>query len=194
MTSRSSVVRIVGGVLVVLILAAAVLDPTIGWFAGLGLVGGALMAGVMLWVNRHARQRIATPDAFARDPLSTDVINVTRIRVAGLGGLGMVIVAAAVATQFDLAAVAVGFGLVGGAIGAFLLILYRRRGGPVDSSSQGPGARVMLSSREPRGARAVDEHRADGKPRNPGNANSGVIPAPAPRSWWPAAKPTSSAR
>jgi hypothetical protein len=135
------------------------------------------MSGVMLWANRHGRQRIATPDAFARDPLSTDVINVNRIRVAGLGGLGLVIVAAAVALQFDLAAVVVALGLVGGAAGAFLLILYRRRVGPVGSSSQGPGARVMLAGRDSRGVPGADADRPDRYSR----PTAGLIPAPAIR-------------
>jgi hypothetical protein len=145
---------------------------------GLAAAGGGLVAAALVWANRHARQRIATADAFARDPLSTDVINVNRIRVAGLGGFGLVIVAASVALQFDLAAVVVVLGLVGGAAGALLLILYRRRAGPVGSSSQGPGARVMLVSRDSRSTPAGDADRLDRNPRKP---RTGLIPAPAIR-------------
>jgi hypothetical protein len=175
MTARPSLVRVFGGVFLVLILAAAVFNNVIGWFVGIGLGGGALMAAVMLRASRHGRQRLATPDAFARDPLSTDVINVNRIRVAGIGGLGLVIVAAAVALQYDLAALVVGLGLIGGATGALLLILYRRRGGPIGSSSGGLGARIMLTSRPAHRADSSDSRGPEETPR------TGLIPAPAVR-------------
>jgi hypothetical protein len=66
------------------------------------------------------------------------------IKVAGLGGLGLVILSLVVALNFRLTAVVLVLGLAGGTLGALLVILYRRRHGPMGSSSQGPGARVML--------------------------------------------------
>jgi hypothetical protein len=156
-------VRPAGVVLLVFVVTAAVLDTAIGGLFAVMLVGGVVMGGMLLWMTRHGRRGRSQPDAFARDTLGTDVINASRLRVAGLGGLGLVAGAAAVALQFQLTSVALLAGVTGGALGAAAVILYRRRRGPLGTSSQGPAARVMLVA-------STDEHvptaRADGEPRD----------------------------
>ncbi len=71
-------------------------------------------------------------------------INISRIKVAGVGGFGLVVVAAAMA--LDLPAVR-GFiiaGVAGGLIGAAGLVLYRRW---VGQRPTGPGSIFMLDRR-----------------------------------------------
>ena len=78
-------------------------------------------------------------------PLSTDVINAARIRVAGIGGLGLVAMAATVAFFVPRIGqtLAVGLGL-GVALAAFLIV-RRRRKGPLPSSGAQPGANTILA-------------------------------------------------
>ena len=61
-----------------------------------GFLGGLVIA--WLFIRLHQGRPIR-PDTgpFANEPLSTDVINMARIRVAGVGGLGLVAMALAVA-------------------------------------------------------------------------------------------------
>ena len=87
-----------------------------------GLIGGA----IMILVNRRQHQPpLSVPDAFARNQ-PDGILNVSRIRVAGLGGLGMVAVAAAMALTIPAIGVSLGLGLVGGFLIAVALIPYRR--------------------------------------------------------------------
>jgi hypothetical protein len=155
-----SIVRLLAVVLVPLAFVLAAFESILGAFLVMISAGGLCVGAVLIWLSRRGRRRAnqATADAFGRDMLGSDVINVARLRVAGLGGLGLVLVAAAVALEFELTAVAAGAGLLGGSAGALLLILYRRRSGPLGSSSQGPAARVMLQERH-----VADERPNDGQ-------------------------------
>ena len=80
---------------VVIWLGLAATDPTIGWVIPMALVGGGLISAVLLVVRSRQHQAAFLPDSFARGGLD-NVIDISHVRVADLGGLGLVIVAAAV--------------------------------------------------------------------------------------------------
>jgi hypothetical protein len=128
-------------------LVVSVLDGAIGWFVMLALVGGAISAGVMVLLSRRAHHvPISVPDSFGAG-LTSDVINVSHIRVAGVGGLGMTAVALAIAYTFPQIGLSLALGLVGGFAGGVAAILYRRRQGPFDSGRGQVGGRSVLVER-----------------------------------------------
>jgi hypothetical protein len=73
------------------------------------------------------------------------VINAARIRVAGVGGLGLVAMALVVAWFVPRIGQTVIVGMVLGMALAAGLIAYRRRIGPMPSSGRRPGANTILS-------------------------------------------------
>jgi hypothetical protein len=152
MGGRHSLTRPVRALVFVLLLVAAGLSLAVLWSVGLGWFliltagGGALIGGLLWFLARRQRPRAVTFDAFAHDTTATDTINVARVRVAGVGGIGMLLVALAVALDFALVGAVVGAGLAGGLIGAAAIILWRKRTGPLSSSSSGPAARTVLFS------------------------------------------------
>ena len=83
------------------------------------------------------------------DRVSTDVINMASIKVAGIGGLGLVAMAAAVALDVPEIGQSVGVGLVLGAVGAVIMIVRARRNGPMPSSGNRMGANTVLSIDQP---------------------------------------------
>ena len=104
----------------------ASLDFAFGPFVALMAVGGLIGGAILILVNRRQRQApLTVPDAFARNQ-PEGILNASRIRVAGLGGLGMVAVAATMALTIPAIGVSLGFGLVGGFLIAIALIPYRR--------------------------------------------------------------------
>ena len=107
-----------------------------------GVLGGLAMAAVFLLF----RGRSTRPSASAQrlDPISTDIINMASIKVAGVGGLGLVAMSVAVALGIPRIAQAEAIGIGLGAVGALVVILYRRRTGVMPSSGQGLGANTML--------------------------------------------------
>ena len=109
-----------------------------------GLIGGIAIAVLFSW-----SQRRRTPPSLAapvrQEMLSTDVINMASIKVAGIGGLGLVAMAAFVAIDVPRIGQTVLLGFVLGVIVAAVLILRRRRaGGPMPSSGRGLGANTTL--------------------------------------------------
>jgi hypothetical protein len=69
-----------------------------------------------------------TPDrSSSPDTLSTDVINIAHIRVAGVGGLGLVAMAAIVAWNVPAIGAAVAVALATGIVLAVVIIAWRRR-------------------------------------------------------------------
>ena len=91
----------------------------------LGPVGGAAFAIVLAALNAR-RAPVTVPDPFARDAALFDVINIAHVRIAGVGGLGLMIVAAVVVLQFQLLTAAYVLGIVGGICCGLSLIYYRR--------------------------------------------------------------------
>lgn len=95
-------------------------------FLLLVVAGGGAGAAIMIARGRRAHEGPAVvPDAFARSQPGWP-INVSGIRVAGVGGLGMVIVAGAMALTIPRIGISLGLGLVGGFLIALALIPYRR--------------------------------------------------------------------
>ncbi len=112
-----------------------------------GLLGGIVLA--LIFIRLQRSQHRSADAAFRDEPLSTDVINMSRIRVAGVGGLGMVAMALAVAWAVPRIGQVLLVGLILGGALAGLLIAWRRRAGPMPSSGRHPGANATLSIDSP---------------------------------------------
>jgi hypothetical protein len=110
-----------------------------------GFLGGLAIALLFVGLRRGRHTGTSAADAFSGDPLGTDVINIARIRVAGIGGLGLVVMALVVAAAIPRIGqtLALGFGL--GAVLAAILIIRSRRQGPLSSSGRSAGANTTLS-------------------------------------------------
>ena len=91
------------------------------------LACGALVALLIFRTAAKGSHHLVTPDPFARDALRVDTLNYAHIRVAGLGGAGLVLASAAVALQYQLTTAVVTLGLLGGVIGGVATILVRKR-------------------------------------------------------------------
>src|SRR5262245_27833019 len=99
------------------------------------LLGGGAFA--LLLVKLKSRPSTSTiPDMSGRETRSTDAINMAHIRVAGVGGLGLVAVAGIVALDIPSIGQSLAIGFVFGVGFAAFLILKRRRVGPMPSSGQ----------------------------------------------------------
>lgn len=106
-----------------------------------GFLGGIVLAIAFVHFQRRSLNR--------RDPFQgdspTDVINISRIRVAGIGGLGLVAMATIVAIAVPGIGVPLAVSAVLGVVMAVGLIALRRRSGPMPSSGQQAGANTTLS-------------------------------------------------
>ncbi len=113
-----------------------------------GLVGGLVVAFLLVrWNRRPASRGVAGPAVQAQ--LSTDMINMAHIRVMGLGGLGLVAMSAIVAAYIPAVGLSLAAGFALGTVLAAILILRRKKAGPMSSSNQRPGANTVLSIDEP---------------------------------------------
>ena len=85
-------------------------------------------------------------DPFERDPAGTrrDVINISAVRVAGVGGLGLAVVALGVALGVPRIGQTMALSAALGVVFAAVLIVRRRRIGPMPSSGQRTGANTTL--------------------------------------------------
>src|SRR5262245_15843647 len=97
-----------------------------------GIFGGLALAVVFSKIKRAPRPDRS--DAFVSEHAPTDLINMAHIRVAGVGGLGLVVVALATAIDIPEIGRSIGLGLALGIIVALVLIFWRRRVGPMPSS------------------------------------------------------------
>jgi hypothetical protein len=90
-------------------------------------------------------------DPFGRDTHGTkrDLINVAAIRVAGVGGVGLAAVALGVALDVPRIGQTLALSAVLGMLFATILILRRRRTGPMRSSGQELGANTTLAIDKP---------------------------------------------
>jgi len=111
-----------------------------------GLIGGVAIALFMALHRSRSSKR--TSGRFDAEP-STDVINMARIRVAGVGGLGLIAMAAVVAWFVPRIGQTLLIGLVLGVVFAAVMILRRRRSGAMPSSGRRSGANAILSIDEP---------------------------------------------
>lgn len=111
-----------------------------------GFLGGLVVA---VFMSRAHAPRPGV-DPLRQYPLTTDVINMARIRVSGIGGFGLMAMAVAVAMfvprirQHLLISIGLGVAF------AIALILLRRDS-PIPSGSDTPGANSVLSLDVPEG-------------------------------------------
>lgn len=126
---QNSRVMHVGGVLLVLaLIVAAVADRDLGWIVGIAVVGGVVSAAVLILSRRSGLGASEVrPDPF--EHTNTDVINMSRIRVAGVGGVGLIVVAAALAMTFPRIGWSVVLSAVTGVALAIIWIVSRREHG-----------------------------------------------------------------
>jgi hypothetical protein len=110
-----------------------------------GFIGGLVISLLLARLHRKSENF----DPFTAEQPSTDIINMARIRVAGIGGLGLVAMAAVVAVMIPRIRQSLIIGLALGALFAVILILLRRRAGPMPSSGRRPGANTTLSIDSP---------------------------------------------
>lgn len=110
-----------------------------------GFIGGLVVALLMTRFNRTPEDS----DPFTAERPSTDIINMARIRVAGIGGLGLVAMAAVVAVVIPRIRQSLLLGLALGVLFGAVLVWWRRRAGPMPSSGQRPGANTTLAIDEP---------------------------------------------
>lgn len=105
-----------------------------------GLLGGLVFA--LLFIRFGGGPDDAPGDA-RLEPPSTNIINMARIRVSGVGGLGMVAMAITVAIFVPRIRLTMAIALLLGAALAAVLIALRRRQGPLGSHID-PGAHSMF--------------------------------------------------
>ena len=87
-------------------------------------IGGVLM--LTLVRHAHPSPKISVPDSFQRDALGTHVIDASRIRVAGIGGLGLMVMAVALGFAIPRIGVSLALGLIGGFFVSLAIAAYRR--------------------------------------------------------------------
>ena len=109
-----------------------------------GVLGGLILAWVIFWRQSRSSTPVS-PDVFTRNGRSSDVINMAHIRVAGIGGLGLVAMAATVALNVPRIGQALAIAAVAGAVFAAVLIAWRRKAGALPSSGARPGANTVLA-------------------------------------------------
>ena len=107
-----------------------------------GILGGLFVAWLLARIQRPSR--FLSEDPFP-GRTGTDVINMAHIRVAGIGGLGLVAMCLAVATWVPRIRQSLLLGLALGVAFAIVLIVRRRRSGPMPSSGRSAGANTVLS-------------------------------------------------
>jgi hypothetical protein len=99
------------------------MDPATTVLA-LGLLGGLVIASIIAVVQRRAHTpTVVVP--YRPLPISTDMINMASIKVVGVGGLGLVAMAATVALNVPRIFETTAIGLVAGTIMALVLIVRR---------------------------------------------------------------------
>jgi hypothetical protein len=125
--ARLVVTRTVIFALAALGLVALSRDSVIGWLIPLVLIGGGVTAAALFFSHSRERQTAFSDDRFAREGVAGDVLNMSRVRVAGLGGAGLLLVAILAAFQFPLTAATLLIGAIGGALGGLATIMWRRR-------------------------------------------------------------------
>ncbi|NQW02623.1 MAG: hypothetical protein HQ485_01185 [Acidobacteria bacterium] len=141
---------VIGIGLVVGLILTALADGALSWFASLTVVGGLVLGGLMLGAARLGFRRASAHESDSMLPLgqATDIINVSRIRVAGIGGAGLVVMAWTLAATFPLIGWSVGLGLAAGVVMALSVIGYRHRHGPLPTGHGAPRGGGVLFGQE----------------------------------------------
>lgn len=95
------------------------------------VVGGLLLAGVLVRLNQRPSSGVVRRSAL--EPPSPDLINMAHIRVAGVGGLGMLGACLVTAISLPEIGIALTAGVGLGAAIAVGLIAYRSRSSAADT-------------------------------------------------------------
>ena len=119
------------------------MDPTLPVILA-GCAGGTLIAWGLLRAPRWSPAGSLANAASGTGAERRDVINISAIRVAGIGGLGLVAMAASLAWTFPSIARSLMLGAGLGVLLAVALIAYRRRVGPLPTSGRESGANTTL--------------------------------------------------
>ena len=125
-----------------------------------GFLGGVLIALAIAAFRQRSQSRSSVQRS-APEPLSTDAINMASIRVAGVGGLGLVAMAAAVAWNIPRIGSTIEIGFFLGTVMAAALIVVRRRRGPMPSSGRHGGANAILAIDDRLPSTECDREKAD---------------------------------
>lgn len=119
----------VGGLFLVLALVVAALaDRDLGWILAVPVAGGVIAAAALI-LSRRSGLGASAPRHDPFDHSNTDVINFARLRIAGVGGLGVIVVAAAMAMTFPRIGWSVVLSAVAGVALATVWIVSRRQHG-----------------------------------------------------------------
>ena len=110
-----------------------------------GFLGGLVIAFLVFLRQRRGPSSPSLTASVRNEPLSTDIINASSIKVAGIGGLGLVAMAVAVALNVPRIGQTIGIGLVLGLVLATVMILRRRSTGSMPSSGEQAGANTTLA-------------------------------------------------
>jgi hypothetical protein len=124
-SQRSRVLNVGGLILVLALVAAFLADRDMGGIMVVPVVGGVIAAALMIFSRRSGLgASLVRPDPFEHS--SADVINMSRIRVAGVGGIGLMVVAAAMALTFPRIGWSVAVSAIAGVALAATWIVLRR--------------------------------------------------------------------
>jgi hypothetical protein len=114
-----------------------------------GFLGGLAIA-VLIVLASHRTRRDLTTVPQRLEGVSPHMINMASIKVAGIGGLGLVAMCVTVALGVpqirQSMAISLGLGIITGVI---MIVRARRGSGPMPSSGERMGANTMLSIDEP---------------------------------------------
>lgn len=128
---RNTLGMVIAGSLVLM----ALFDPSIMWFTVPAVIGGVLLAGSLFLTHRSHRLPHLEDATDASDTLGLGMFNLGRLNPAGIGGLGLILMAAVVASRYSEIQLVLGFGLTGGLAMAAILVAYRRRHVPAGPRS-----------------------------------------------------------
>ena len=110
-----------------------------------GFLGGLVIAAIVVILQRRSSRNSSVVVPYRQAPLTTDVINMASIKVAGIGGLGLVAMAAAVALDVRRIGESIGVGVGCGIVVALVMIARRRASGSMPSSGGRMGANTILA-------------------------------------------------
>ena len=153
-----TIVRVLLTVVAAAAIAVAAFTGPFAGIAMLGIAGGGLIAAILHWKLLHWTTLPPGPDPFAgRGP--TEIVNMSSVRVTGVGGFGLVVIAIAMVFQFDQAAWLMFSGLTGGIVIALMLRRRHRREGIYPSSRDRGNS--MLIADEPATTQPARRSRQD---------------------------------
>jgi len=114
----------------------ALLDPAVAWFAIPAAIGGLLTAGVIFAAHRSRHLEHLEEATDAADSLTLGMFNLSTVNPAGIGGLGLIVMAAVIAAQYREIQYVLALGAIGGTTMAAWLIHHRRVQAPTPARLQ----------------------------------------------------------